>query len=54
MDFLAQVKPAFAFPTHDAILSNEGKELVDRVLGAVASGQNTTYKRLDGSSIELS
>lgn len=54
MDFLARVKPAFAFPTHDAILSTEGKQLADRLLGAVASGQNTTYKRLDGQVIELS
>lgn len=53
MDFLAQVKPDFAFPTHDAILSIEGKELADRMLGAVASGQHTTYKRLDGSTVEL-
>jgi len=54
MDFLAQVKPIFAFPTHDAILSSDGKGLVDRVLGSVASGQNTVYKRLDDSRIELS
>lgn len=53
MEFLASIKPDFAFPTHDAILSDEGKELVDRMLGAVASGQNTTYKRLDGSTIQL-
>ena len=54
MAFLSAVKPTFAFPTHDAILSNEGKELIDRMLGAVAGGQNTQYKRLDTSSIELS
>lgn len=54
MDFLAQVRPALAFPTHDAILSTEGKELVDRLLGAVAGGQGTQYKRLDGLSVELS
>jgi len=54
MDFLAQVRPAFAFPTHDAILSAEGKELVDRLLGTVAGGQETKYKRLDGLSVELS
>jgi glyoxylase-like metal-dependent hydrolase (beta-lactamase superfamily II) len=53
MEFLSQVKPAFAFPTHDAILSDDGKQLVDRMLGMVASGQNTTYKRLDGQTIEL-
>lgn len=54
MEFLAQVKPEFTFPTHDAILSDDGKQLADRLLGAVASGQNTTYKRLDGQTIELS
>jgi L-ascorbate metabolism protein UlaG (beta-lactamase superfamily) len=53
MQFLSAVKPDFTFPTHDAILSSEGKELADRMLGAVASGQHTIYKRLDGSSIEL-
>ena len=53
MEFLARVKPDFAFPTHDAILSVDGKELVDRMLGAVANGQNTRYKRLDGSTVEL-
>lgn len=54
MEFLSRVKPRFAFPTHDAILSAEGKQLVDRILGAVASGQNTQYRRLDGLSVELS
>lgn len=54
MDFLARVKPSFAFPTHDAILSADGKQLADRLLGAVASGQGTHYKRLDTASIELS
>lgn len=54
MAFLAQIHPEFAFPTHDAILSPEGKALVDTMLGAVAGGQNTQYKRLDGSVIELS
>lgn len=54
MDFLSRVRPAFTFPTHDAILSADGKQLVDRMLGAVASGQDTHYKRLDGLSIEVS
>lgn len=54
MAFLAQAKPALAFPTHDAILSKEGKAIVDTYLGTVASGQDTQYKRLDGTSIELS
>ena len=53
MNFLAQIKPEFTFPTHDAILSDDGKQLVDRLLGGVASGQNTQYKRLDGQTVEL-
>ena len=54
MNFLSQVRPRFAFPTHDAILSIEGKELADRLLGTVASGQGTQYKRLDSLTVELS
>ena len=53
MSFLAAIKPEFTFPTHDAILSEDGKQLADRLLGAVASGQNTQYKRLDGQTVEL-
>ena len=53
MQFLAALRPDIAFPTHDAILSTEGKALVDRMLGAVASGQHTQYKRLDGASVQL-
>lgn len=46
MDFLSQVRPRLAFPTHDAILSPEGKELVDARLGETAASQGTTYQRL--------
>ena len=53
MAFLAAIKPRFAFPTHDEILSAKGKQVADRLLGSVAAGQNTTYKRLDSQSIEL-
>lgn len=53
MEFLTRIKPEFAFPTHDGILSDDGKQIADNLLGAVASGQNTTYKRLDGQTIEL-
>jgi len=52
--FLSQVKPEIAFPTHDGILSNDGKAIVDRMVGATATGQNTHYIRLDGSSVVIS
>ncbi len=46
MDFLAAVKPRLAFPTHDAIASDQGKALVDRMLGGVAAKNNINYIRL--------
>lgn len=54
LTFLSEVKPQVAFPTHDAILSDDGKAVVDRMVGAVATGQGTQYMRLDGSSVILS
>jgi L-ascorbate metabolism protein UlaG (beta-lactamase superfamily) len=46
MDFLTQIHPRLAFPTHDAILSQIGKELVDGRLTATASEVGSTYQRL--------
>lgn len=51
--FLARIKPQLAFPTHDALLSDDGKEVTDRLVGMVAQAQGIQYRRLDGSSIEL-
>jgi len=47
MDFLTAITPRLAFPTHDAILSDTGKNLVDRILGAAAQPIGTTYQRID-------
>jgi L-ascorbate metabolism protein UlaG (beta-lactamase superfamily) len=52
MDFLAAVHPRFAFPTHDAILSNTGKELADVWLGGIAATNDIEYKRLE-SPVEI-
>ncbi|HMH70613.1 MAG TPA: MBL fold metallo-hydrolase [Candidatus Saccharimonadales bacterium] len=52
MDFLAAVKPRLAFPTHDAILSTEGKEVADRLLGMAAKNNIVEYRRLE-SPIEI-
>jgi L-ascorbate metabolism protein UlaG (beta-lactamase superfamily) len=46
MDFLLAVKPRFAFPTHDAIASQEGKSIVDRILGGLAKTNDIDYQRL--------
>ena len=46
VDFLTAVKPKFAFPTHDAILSEAGKGLVDNILPSVAEKVGAKYQRL--------
>lgn len=51
--FLETIKPTYVFPTHDAILSADGKSIVDRLVGVAATRIGSTYKRLDGASVEL-
>ena len=54
MDFLAAVKAARAFPTHDAILSATGQNLVDTLLRTAAKKVGTTYERIAvGESLGL-
>lgn len=44
--FLTAIKPDLAFPTHDAILSPEGKEIYDRLLQNASQQNNIDYQRL--------
>lgn len=53
MDFFVNVKPQLAFPTHDAIFSDIGKNLVDGRMKAVAEDLGTEYRRIDGQAIEV-
>lgn len=46
-DFLMEVKPLLAFPTHDAIASDAGKSLADRMMPLFANKVGTTYQRLE-------
>lgn len=46
MDYLTAIRPRFAFPTHDAVLSSQGQALADRLLGMVAEQNNIDYHRL--------
>ncbi|MES2876644.1 MAG: MBL fold metallo-hydrolase [Patescibacteria group bacterium] len=48
VDFLTAIKPRLAFPTHDAILSQTGKGLADRLSGTFAEKIGTAYQRLPG------
>lgn len=45
IDFLRTVKPRFAFPTHDAILSTTGKQLVDHMLSDISKQIGIKYLR---------
>ncbi|MBC7512264.1 MBL fold metallo-hydrolase [Candidatus Saccharibacteria bacterium] len=45
-DFLLAVKPRLVFPTHDAILSSAGMNLVDRMTQTFAHQVGATYERL--------
>lgn len=51
VDFVRDVAPRFAFPTHDAILSGAGKSLPDRMIPELAPA--VTYRRIDGETIAL-
>lgn len=46
MDFLTTVKPTFAFPTHDAILSEGGQGIADYLLGHAAEQAGVEYRRI--------
>lgn len=46
IDFIQEVKPEIAFPTHDAVLSDEGKQVHDTWLETAAKEVDTTYQRL--------
>lgn len=50
--YLEAVKPSRVFPTHDAILSDTGKALLDRMLVPVTEKLSASYQRLT-ESIEI-
>lgn len=51
MDYLKVMKPRLAFPTHDKILSEEGKMITDRLLTVTAEANNIRYERLETAEI---
>jgi len=46
IDYLLALQPEIAFPTHDAVLSEIGKTVPDRMLPSVAEKSGTKYQRL--------
>lgn len=45
-DFMVDIHPRLAFPTHDAILSDAGKSIHDSLLQTFASKNDIQYQRL--------
>lgn len=48
LDYLKEMSPKLAIPTHDAILSAAGKELVDRLTSGLAQSWGIDYLRPSG------
>lgn len=48
IDYLNQVKPRLAIPTHDAIYAPSGKQIADRLLSNASPLIGSKYSRLDG------
>lgn len=51
--FLGAVHPTLVFPTHDGILSQDGKQLAQKMVGEFAQSQGITYVQLDGKKVAL-
>lgn len=50
--FVDAVKPQMIFPTHDAILSQPGKDLADTLSGRAAEKVGAKYQRIDSTPLE--
>lgn len=53
IDFMISIKPRYAFPTHDAVLSRDGQGFADNNVASFAEAENIVYKRIDGQTIEI-
>ena len=53
MDYVTAVNPRLAFPTHDAVLSDTGKSLHDRMISSFAEKVGTVYTRINGEPIDI-
>lgn len=48
LDYMAAIRPRLAIPVHDAILSDAGRQIIDRLLTAKAKELSVKYYRIDG------
>lgn len=52
-DFLIALKPRLAFPTHDSVLSHDGRAFMDNWFKRFADTIDADYQRIDGKTIEV-
>jgi len=53
IDFLLAVKPRFAFPTHEGLLNESGKEFTYAHLKRFAESVDAEFRSIQGETIEL-
>jgi len=53
IEFMRAVGARLTFPTHDAILSGTGISVVDSMIEPFAEAAGTTYRRIDGQTLEI-
>ena len=53
LDLVRALQPSFVFPTHDAILSEEGQSLVDGMVTRITSELGVNYQRINEKTVEL-
>ena len=53
IEFVKAVGARLTFPTHDAILSEQGKIVTDTTLQRFTEESGTEYRRIDGETIEI-
>jgi len=49
MDYVSELKPELAFPTHDGVASSFGKQLPDRMIPSFMESYGGSYQRIKGS-----
>jgi L-ascorbate metabolism protein UlaG (beta-lactamase superfamily) len=53
LNMIRAIKPQTAFPTHDALLSEDGQKLIDTMVSQVSGKLGVTYQRINEQTIEL-
>jgi L-ascorbate metabolism protein UlaG (beta-lactamase superfamily) len=53
MDMLRAINPQAVFPTHDAILSSAGQQLIDGMVSSITADLPLSYTRINGKTVSL-